>query len=74
VRGARVLGITYDRRGEVLDVALDGVDHLVLRPVVISTREAEDGFVEEIRAVRDDGLCEVITLESAGASAAVHAA
>lgn len=69
VSGVRVLGITYDRRDHVLDVALEGLDHLVLRPVAIWAREAEDGFIDELTVLREDGLRETIALQRADAPA-----
>ena len=30
-----LLGITYDARGDAIDIALDGLDHVVLKPAAI---------------------------------------
>ena len=62
VTGARVHGITYDHHDRVLDVALAGADHLIHHPVAIWVREADDGFIEQMTVLRDDGVREVVTL------------
>ncbi len=63
---ARVIGITYDPKDNLLDVALEGLDHLVYRPQEIAVEEREDGFPEVISVVRDDGSRELIRLQSVG--------
>lgn len=63
VHGARVIGITYDRHDNVLDVALDGVDHLVYRPTEIRVIEDADGFVRELMVKHKGGPREVIALK-----------
>jgi hypothetical protein len=65
VHGARVIGITYDRHDDVLDVALDGVDHLVYRPTEIRVIEDADGFVRELMVKHKGGPREVIVLKRA---------
>ena len=62
-KGARLLGITYDPKSSALEVALDGNDHLVFRPVEIWVVENErDGFIDTIDLVRADGTKEVLHL------------
>lgn len=63
---ARVIGITYDPKDNVLDVALEGLDHLIYRPKEIAVEERDDGFPEVISVVRDDGSRELIRLRSVG--------
>jgi hypothetical protein len=63
VRGARVIRITYDRHDDVLEVALDGVDHLVYHPTEIRVTEDADGFVRELRVKHKGGPREVIILD-----------
>jgi len=66
----RVLGVSYDHRDQVLDIALEDVDHLVLRPTEIWTVEQPNGFVSEIAVTREDGTQEIIHLRSAGVEVA----
>ena len=61
VHGARVVGITYDRHDDVLDVALDGVDHLVYPPTEIRVIEDTDGFVRELMVKHKGAPREVST-------------
>ena len=65
VHGARIIGITYDRHDDVLDVALEGVDHLVYRPTEIRVIEDTDGFVRELMVKHKGGPREVIALKRA---------
>ncbi len=67
---ARVIGITYDPRDNLLEVALEGLDHLVYRPQEIAVGEREDGFPEWIEVTRDDGSREIIRLRSVGVTPA----
>lgn len=69
VQGARLLGVTYDRNDNILDVALEGVDHLVWKPIAIWTRETDDGFIDQITVLREDGSREVVTFERVGETA-----
>ncbi len=63
---ARVLGVTYDPKDNVFEVALEGVDHLIYQPKEIWVVEEDNGFVSTIEVVRDDGTKEVIRLQSVG--------
>lgn len=65
VHGARVIGITYDWHDDVLDVALDGVDHLAYRPTEIRVIEDADGFVRDLMVKHKGGPREVIALKRA---------
>lgn len=66
---ARVVGFTYDPRDNVLEVALQGLDHLVYRPREITVAEGDDGFPEWVEVLRDDGDREVIHLRRVGIQA-----
>lgn len=63
---ARVAGFTYDPRDNVLEVALEGLDHLVYRPREITVAEGDDGFPEWVEVLRDDGDREVVRLRRVG--------
>ncbi|MDQ7040748.1 MAG: DUF5335 family protein [Rhodothermus sp.] len=63
---ARVIGISYDPKDNVFEVALEGVDHLVYRPREIWVVEEDDGFVSTIEVVRGDGTKEIIRLQHVG--------
>ncbi len=63
---ARVIGISYDPKDNVFEVALEGVDHLVYHPKEIWVIEEDNGFVRTIEVVREDGTKEIIRLQSVG--------
>ncbi|MBX6365268.1 MAG: DUF5335 family protein [Gemmatimonadetes bacterium] len=63
-RDRRVIGITYDHKDNVLDVALDGVDHVIYHPQEIRVAEEDDGFISRIDLVRDDGEPETVRLKA----------
>ena len=62
VDGARVIGITYDKHNDVLDVALEGVDHLVHHPRTIRVTEDGGGFIRKLVVDRRSGPREVIMI------------
>lgn len=64
----RVIGLSYDPRNNVLEIALEGLDHLVYRPREITVGERDDGFAEWVEVTRDDGSREIIRLRSVGIS------
>jgi len=39
-----LLGITYDPKGDLLEIAMEGVDHLIRRPQSIAVDDALDGL------------------------------
>jgi len=63
---ARVIGVTYDRHDNLLDVALEGGDHLILHPNQIWVEEERNGFAREIVTVREDGTREIVHLQHVG--------
>ena len=68
VEGVRLLGVSYDRKSDVLEVLLKNMDHLVFQPKEISAIEEEDGFLSAIEIVRGDGTKEVLTIRRAEAT------
>ncbi|QXD13768.1 DUF5335 domain-containing protein [Rhodocaloribacter litoris] len=62
----RVIGVTYDHKDNVLEVALEDLDHLIYNPKEIWVLEEDNGFVSSIEVVRDDDTREIIRLQSVG--------
>ena len=40
-----LLGITYDPKGDLLEIALEGLDHLIHRPRAISVDDGPEGLI-----------------------------
>jgi hypothetical protein len=55
-------GITYDRKGDLLEVLVENMDHLVYHPKEIYVDEMEDKVLSSLEVVREDGTIEVIEL------------
>jgi hypothetical protein len=55
-------GITYDSRDDRIDIALAGLNHVILHPQQILIEEDESG-VEIIAAVSADGTQQVVRLK-----------
>jgi hypothetical protein len=51
-----LLGIVFDARGDVLEIALDGIGHSILSPREILLEETERGLVALEIVVRDDSV------------------
>jgi hypothetical protein len=68
----RLLGLTYDPKRQVFEVAMEGLDHLVFRPAQIWILEGEPGLVSTIEIVDQDGTKEILYVRSGGASASRH--
>ncbi len=57
-----LIGVTYDHKDDVLEVALEGLDHLIHKPRRIWVEESGPHFVAaEIE--RADGVTEIIRLK-----------
>lgn len=54
-------GITYDRKDDLLEVIVEGMDHLILQPEEIFVDE-EDEEVLSMEIVRKDGTKEIIEI------------
>jgi hypothetical protein len=63
---AHLQGISYDPRSKTLEVLLENIDHLVFHPKEIWVWEEEDGFLNSIEIVRDDGTKEILTIRRGG--------
>ena len=59
-KGAHLIGITYDRQTNSLDIAMDGGDHRAYTPKEVWTVEEDDGFIRAIEVVREDGSRDVV--------------
>jgi Family of unknown function (DUF5335) len=57
-----LLGLVYDQKEDVLEVALDGLDHLIRKPREIYIEEGE-GLVSSVAAVDADGIHQIIRLK-----------
>src|SRR5690606_26055696 len=60
-----LLGLTYDPKDDLLDVAVEGLDHLVGHPEAIYVDEAH-GRLDRFEVVRRDGTREVIAIRCRG--------
>ena len=61
----RLMGITYERRTNSLELELESGDHRVYSPREVWVLEDKDGFVSGIEVVRQDGEKEVVTIRRA---------
>lgn len=57
-----LLGVTYDARDDLLDVALGGLNHLIRRPREIYVQEGPHG-VETIAVLSADGVKQILRLK-----------
>jgi hypothetical protein len=64
--GARLIGITYESRDNVLEFALDVGDHRIYDPEEVWVVEDADGFVSAIEVVHGDASREVINIKKVG--------
>jgi hypothetical protein len=56
-----VLGITYDPKDDILEIALEGVDHLIHKPREIHVDEGIGGL-ESLLVVDGDGVKQIVKL------------
>ncbi len=56
-----LLGITYDRRNDILEIALDGLDHMVRRPRELYA-DALAGALLSFEVIDADGVSQIILL------------
>lgn len=57
------LGIVYDHKDDLLEIALEGLDHMIARPQEISVVEGVDGQLESIEIVGADRLRQIVKLK-----------
>jgi hypothetical protein len=58
-----LVGITYESKDDLLDVALDRANHLIHHPREIVVEEAEDGL-KSIGVVDDTGARQIVKLKT----------
>jgi len=64
--GDRLVGITYDRHTNALELALETGDHRVYQPREVWAVEEPNGFISTIEVVRPDGAREIVTVKQVG--------
>ena len=58
-----MIGVTYDSKDDLLDVALDGTDHLVYHPKEIAVEESPSGGLLSIAVLTADGTRQIVRLK-----------
>ena len=66
IHGARLLGITYDPRHHALEFALDVGDHRIFDLRDVWALEEQDGFLNSVAVVHEDGSREVVSIKRVG--------
>jgi hypothetical protein len=66
LQGARLLGVSYDKRSNTLEFELDAGDHRVYEPQEVWVIEESDGFLNAIEVVLPDGSREVVSVKRVG--------
>jgi hypothetical protein len=56
-----LLGIAYDPKDDVLEVALDGLDHLIAKPQEIYIEEGGAGLAS-LQVIDRDGVSQIVKL------------
>jgi len=62
IEGARLVGISYDPRENILDIFHEMGDHRMAGANEVWVRESDDGFVNSIEVVMREGDREIINL------------
>jgi hypothetical protein len=70
VTAVRLIGLTYDPKSQALEVALEGVDHLIFNPAEIWVLEGDPGFISTLEVIHSDDVKEIIYVRRNGARAA----
>jgi hypothetical protein len=60
-RALPLLGLAYDHKNDLIEVALEGLDHLIHNPRELATHEEDDGLIS-IRVVDADDVTQIIKL------------
>lgn len=64
--GAHLIGITWDRYAQSLEVELESGDLRTIKPKEVWAIEEDDGFVRAIEIVRDDDSSEIVHVRRLG--------
>jgi hypothetical protein len=59
--GLGIVGITYDQKGKLLEVAMEGMDHLIMHPREIYVDETPQGLAV-VEATDADGRKHIIQI------------
>ena len=59
--GLGIFGITYDQKGRLLEVVMDGMDHLIVHPQEIYVDETPHGLAV-VEAIDADGRKHIIQI------------
>lgn len=62
-RSVPLLGITYDHKNDLVEIAMEGLDHLVRRPTSIAVDEGPEGL-NGLEIVDADQHRQIVTLAS----------
>ncbi len=58
-----LLGITYDPKGDLIEIALEGLDHLIHKPVEVHV-DATNEQLTSVEIVDADGTRQIVRLRS----------
>lgn len=58
-----LLGITFDHKGDLLEIAMEGLDHIIHKPTSIAVLEATDGL-SSLEIVDSEQRRQIVTLVS----------
>jgi hypothetical protein len=64
--GAHLVGVTYDPKGNALELTFEAGQHRTYHPAEVWTLEETDGFVKAIEVVQNDGAREVVRVRRLG--------
>ena len=65
------IGITYDPKDDIFDIALEGVDHIIEHPRALNV-EAEPGSLSALDITDQEGMHHLVRLRDALALPAPH--
>ena len=66
IQGARLLGITYEPQSRVLELELDVGDHRIVDLFDVWTLEEQDGFLNSVAVIHQDGSREIVSIKRVG--------
>jgi uncharacterized protein DUF5335 len=66
IQGARLLGITYEPRSRALELELDVGDHRIFDLFDVWTLEDQDGFLNSVAVIHQDGSREIVSIKRVG--------
>ncbi|WP_138429836.1 DUF5335 family protein [Fodinibius saliphilus] len=53
-------GITYDAKGDLLDIRLEDSSHIIHKPKEIYVTENKDGWILNLEVIQEDGTKDII--------------